>query len=244
MEYLPLSFIGGVLTVLAPCVFTLLPIILGGSLKSGNNLKRPLIIILSLSISIILFTLLLKASTILISVDQSFWKYLSGFILIFLGLITLLPEIWDFISVRLKLSTKSGNLLNEASQNSGYAGDALTGFALGPVFSSCSPTYALVLATVLPNNFAIGFINLLAYTLGLALVLLAISVFGQQIINKFKWAANPKGLFKRVLGLIFILVGLMIIFGLDKKLEVAILNSNDFNITRIELDLLRDFQEK
>ena len=31
----------------------------------------------------------------------------------------------------------------------------LLGMALGPVFASCSPTYALVLATVLPANFAV-----------------------------------------------------------------------------------------
>lgn len=71
MEYLLVSFIAGILTVMAPCVFTLLPVILGGSL-TGTSWKKPATIIASLSISIFVFTLILKASTALIDIHPDF----------------------------------------------------------------------------------------------------------------------------------------------------------------------------
>lgn len=72
-----ISFFSGILTVLAPCVLPLLPVILGGSL-AGQSKKRPYVIIASLILSLLLFTLLLKASTVLIDVDPIVWDYVAG----------------------------------------------------------------------------------------------------------------------------------------------------------------------
>ena len=65
------SLVAGLLTVLAPCVLPLLPVILGGSMvREERDRWRPFIIAGSLVASLILFTLLLKASTVLIGVDR------------------------------------------------------------------------------------------------------------------------------------------------------------------------------
>lgn len=83
MTLLLASFLAGILTILAPCVLPVLPVVLAGSL--GEKQKwYPYLVILSLALSIVLFTLVLKVSTIFIDIPQSFWKYLSGGILIFL----------------------------------------------------------------------------------------------------------------------------------------------------------------
>ncbi len=55
----------------------------------------------------------------------------------------------------------------------------LTGAALGPVFSTCSPTYALLLATVFPVSFISGIIYTLIYALGLSLILVLIILGGR-----------------------------------------------------------------
>ncbi len=83
MTLLLASFLAGILTILAPCVLPVLPVVLAGSL--GERQKwYPYLVILSLALSIVLFTVFLKVSTIFIDIPQSFWKYLSGGILIFL----------------------------------------------------------------------------------------------------------------------------------------------------------------
>ena len=50
--------------------------------------------------------------------------------------------------------------------------------ALGPVFNSCSPTYALVVASVLPASFNDGTGYVVAHASGLSLALLILAVTG------------------------------------------------------------------
>ncbi len=231
------SFLAGVLTIGAPCVFPVLPIIIGGSVADENK-SRPFIVIASLSVSLVIFTLLLKVSSLLIMVDPKFWTYFSGGIVLIFGLITLFPKIWEKIANTLKLSQTSNTFLQNSSQRSGILGSILIGAALGPVFSSCSPTYALIVATILPQSFLFGLVNIIIYVLGLAFMLLLISVFGQRFVTKFKWLADPEGKFKKVLGIIFVLVGLLIITGYEKKIETFLVESGIYRVSNVELRLL------
>ena len=119
----------------------------------------------------------------------------------------------------------------------------IIGAALGPVFSTCSPTYFVILASVLPVSFALGTLYLLAYVAGLSLILLLIALLGERFASRLSGVSNPHGWFKRGLGLLFILVGLFIILGLDKQLQTYILDKGFFDITSIEQKLLQDSEE-
>jgi cytochrome c biogenesis protein CcdA/thiol-disulfide isomerase/thioredoxin len=242
MVLLGISFIAGVLTVLAPCILPLLPVIIGGSLAEGGigglNKKKAFTIILSLGASVILFTLLLKASTLFIDIPEYVWKWISGGIIIALGLVTLFPSLWETAFVA-KMSTRSNILLGKGDQKKSFWGDVIVGAALGPVFSTCSPTYFIVLATVLPVNFALGLGYLLAYTVGLCLSLLVVALIGQRIMSALGVAADPRGWLKRTLGVLFLIVGVAIIGGFDKKTQLFLLESGFFDVTQIEQKLLQ-----
>ena len=235
MELLLFAFLAGILTVLAPCVLPLLPIIIGGSV-TGKSWRRPALITVSLAVSLLIFTFLLKVSTVFIGVPQSFWKYVSGGIILFFGIITLFPHLWESISSFFRFGTASQGMFQLAKKQEGVWGTIALGAALGPVFSSCSPTFSLILAVVLPASFLKGFVALSFYILGLSLVLFGIAYFGQRLVSKLKWVAHPKGVFKKILGVLFILVGLSVMMGLDKRLEAALVNGNFFDVTRIETE--------
>ena len=241
MLLLLISFIAGVLTVLAPCILPLLPVIIGGSLAEGGtggfNIKKAFTIILSLGISVIAFTLLLKASTLFIDIPEYVWKWISGGIVLFLGLVTLFPSLWES-RLLARVSAKSNILLGRGDQKKSFWGDVIVGSALGPVFSTCSPTYFIVLATVLPVHPAVGMIYLLSYTIGLCLSLFLVAFVGQKIMHGLGIAADPRGWFKRTLGIIFIIVGIAVIGGFDKKTQLFLLESGFFDVTRIEQKLL------
>ena len=81
-----LSLLAGMLTVLAPCTIALLPVIVGGLIDGKHSYKRALIVTGTLGMSVIAFTLLLKVSTSLIAVPQVFWQWVSGGIILALGL--------------------------------------------------------------------------------------------------------------------------------------------------------------
>lgn len=232
-----LAFVAGVLTVLAPCVLPLLPIIIGSSVTSKDK-SKPYLVTLGLVISITIFTILLKASTALISIDPIVWKILSGGIIIIFGLIYLFPQTWSLFSDKFNLGAKSDKTLAIASQKSSPIASLLVGASLGPVFASCSPTYALIIATVLPVNFYEGIFYIVIYALGLALVMLGIAIFGRVMTSKLRGFANPSGFFKKSLGIIFLIIGLSIITGYDKKIETYLITSSPFDVTKIEQSLL------
>ena len=188
MPLILIAFLAGILTALAPCVLPIIPAVVGGSVGGKQDRKKPYIVVTSLFISIVLFTLLLKGS---------------------------------------------------AYQHKGFWGAVLIGAALGPVFSSCSPVYLFILSTVLPGNFISGLIHIMAYALGLCLILLLVGIFGQKLINKFKWASNPYGWFKRSLGVLLVIAGLLIITRLDRQIQQFVIDRGILDITQVELKLLK-----
>lgn len=224
------SFLAGALTVLAPCILPLLPIIIGGATlrtadeKAERRYLRPLVIVLSLALSVIVFTLLLKFSTSLLGVSPMVWQTISGVIVVAFGLVLLLPELWEKLMIKTNLIGVSNDFFGASQRRKGLAGDVTIGVALGPIFNSCSPTYALIVASVLPASFAEGFIYLVAYALGLASMLFLIVLGGQKVVSRLGWLANPNGWFRKVIAGLFIVTGLAVLFGLDKKVQTYVLD--------------------
>jgi cytochrome c-type biogenesis protein len=179
-----ISFFSGILTVLAPCVLPLLPVILGGSL-AGQSKKRPYIIIASLIVSLLLFTFLLKASTVLIDVDPSFWEYFAGGLLVLFSITLIFPRVWVWLMDITGIEKLSQHSLEAAGQKEWIWWPIALGAALGPVFSSCNPTYTVLLATILPASLTMWLMGLGAYFFGLGMVLLLIAYFGRSIIGRF-----------------------------------------------------------
>ncbi len=219
------SFISGIITVLTPCVLPLLPIILGGSVLEKDN-KNKYIIIISLILSIVLFTLILKFFSIFINVSEDFWRNISAFLIIFLGISFIFPE----ILLKLKIYTffnKLGNNINKLSRDENFVKrfsftkNALTGIALGPIFSSCSPTYFLILAVVLPASFGLGIIYLFAYSLGVGLMLLFISLTSEKLLSKINIIIE-KNMYKKIVAGLFIFTGISIFFGIDTKIQESL----------------------
>ncbi|HUD02904.1 MAG TPA: cytochrome c biogenesis protein CcdA [Candidatus Paceibacterota bacterium] len=239
MTLLVIAFVAGLLTVLAPCTLPLLPVIIGGSISGKSNSWRALVISASLGASVFLFTLLLKVSTLFINVPQSFWQIVSGGLLIIFGLVTLFPGMWERFGFAHTLNLQGNRLLAQGYTRQNIVGDIIMGAALGPVFSSCSPTYFIVLATVLPVHPAEGALYLLAYCAGLILSLLLVSVIGQRIVLWLGIASNPRGWFKRTIGALFLLIGIIIAAGYSTSLESTILShAGIFDVTQIEQHLL------
>ncbi len=232
------SFIAGILTILAPCVLPVLPVILAGSVGERGK-WYPYIVTASLALSIVLFTILLKASTLLIDVPPEFWKYLSGVILLVLGLVYIFPHTWTVISSKVFGSTANSKLDQAQDIESSTLRAIVTGAVLGPVFSTCSPTYSLLLATVFPVSLISGIFYTFIYAIWLSLVLLLISKFGSALVRRLRIYADERGIFRKVLGIILVMVGLLIVTGIDKKIETALIEK--FDVTSIEQGILDRF---
>lgn len=188
-----------------------------------SRYRRPLVITASLGASVVLFTLLLKATTALIGIPPQTWRYLSGGLLVALGMVQLFPGLWDAVADRLRLGSRSGGGLAAARRRGGIGGEILTGAALGPVFSSCSPLYGYVVVTLLPAEPVFGLVLLLAYTAGLCLTLLVIAVAGQRAIRRLRWAADPEGWFRKAVGALLLVVGVLVFTGADRSVQAWVI---------------------
>jgi hypothetical protein len=50
-----------------------------------------------------------------------------------------------------------------------------------------------------------------------------------------KWASNPNGVFQKIIGSIFVIVGLIVIFGIDKKVQEYVLENGWYDsVMKIE----------
>ncbi len=240
------AFIAGMLTVLAPCILVLLPIIIGGSVQGdARDKKRPIIIAVSLALSILFFTLLLKATSLLVAVDPKTITYISGGIIVAVGLLTLFPGFYAGLLGKLGIEHRAQSALGKGMQNkNSLIGPIITGAALGPVFSSCSPVYAYILATVLPVNFAQAMAYIISYILGLALVMLLIGYYGQRFVARIKFASNPKGWFQRGIAVLFIVIGIMVFTGFDKKFQTYVSEHTPFKFDALSSKLLPESKNK
>jgi len=166
-------------------------------------------------------------------VPPQFWTYLSGAIIFVFGLSLIWPLLWSKVST--SLFQRSSTLLSHSYQNRNkWWGDIALGASLGPIFTTCSPTFFVILATVLPVSLGQGIIYLVAYCIGLALALLLIAFLGQKILLKFSALSDPKNNFKKVIGWIFIVLAVLIATGIIKRIETKILDAGFFDFTKIE----------
>lgn len=242
MIFFLIAVLAGILTVLAPCILPLLPIVIGASSTDGHRISRRAVVVIgSLSVSVILFTLLLKASTLLIDIPPIFWNFFSGVIIILVGIAILFPALWVRVPFVEKLSTASNTMVSAGFQKKSHLGDVMIGLALGPVFTTCSPTYLFIIATILPVGVVSGVIYLLGFTFGLAVSLLLIAYFGGQLVKKITGRMSTAVRLKQIFAVLIILVGIAIMTGLDKKIQTAILDSGYGATIKLEEALIEKF---
>lgn len=234
------AFVAGFLTVLAPCILPLLPVIIGSSLSGNEQYKRnPYLIIGSLALSIVAFTLIIQGLSSLFYIPESVWRYFSGTMVLIVGVSFLFPALWAKLPIVSKLSISSNKSLGTGFQRKDQMGDVIIGASLGPVFTSCSPTYFLILASVLPKSFIEGFIYLLAYTVGFSLILLLIVLIGERVTSKIKFLASGEGKFKKIVGVLIVASAILLYTGWDKEISTFLLENDLFiDTTELEQDLL------
>jgi len=83
-----------------------------------------------------------------------------------------------------------------------------------------------------------GLTLLTAYVVGLCGTLKIIALLGQKVLGKARWIANPEGGFKRSFGIIFILVGVAIILGLDKDFQTWFIENSPIRIWELDADFI------
>jgi cytochrome c biogenesis protein CcdA len=227
-----LVFLAGMATVATPCVLPILPAVLSGSV--GSRL-RPLAIVTGMSFSFTLMGLLVFAVASFGFITD-YLRWFSIFIIIGMGAVLFDDDIND-IYVRYSSSilnffrenvTFIGKFTSKANPE-GLLGGLFLGMSLGILWIPCvGPILGSVFTVVAQSSAGSGDISygvllLLTYCLGVSLPMLIIAYSGKSVSGRVKWFSKRSHFFKKISGLILILVGLMMLFGIDKYLKIMFL---------------------
>ncbi len=199
------AFLSGLITITAPCIWPLLPVVLGGA-------QKPAKLIIGLTTSFFLSTLLLSSIVKIIPLNATYLRYFAIIIIGFSGLSLLIPKLADAVEITL---SKVTNKFNPTGN-----GGLITGIALGLVWAPCAgPILATVIALAATQKLTVEtVIILLAYTMGLAISLWIFTKIGKRFIKNTH-------LVQKVFGLIMLVTAVAMFFNLDTLLSARLLDA-------------------
>lgn len=216
-----LVFLAGVATIATPCIIPILPPMLAGSV--GHRL-RPLLIVAGSAVTFTLMGGIFSALGLAIGAEKETLRLIFIGVIIVLGAIMVdedLSELYTRYSSML-LSRFSGPLTEEKQS---LGGAFLLGMALGIVWIPCvGPILGSVLAyTVYQGEVVSGSLLLLIYSAGLSLPMLIIAYGGKYVGTRMEWAKRNSLRIRKLAGVVLLLTGLAMLFGLDKYIQAQLL---------------------
>ncbi len=227
-----LAYLAGVLTILSPCVLPLVPVVMATAGRSSRWGPFALAAGLIGSFTVIGFAVATLGAAS--GFDGEIIRSFGAVLLILAGLVLVIPALQAVVT---RWATPLANWASSKQQGLdrfGLAGQALVGVLLGVVWGPCvGPT--LGAATVLAaQGESLGQVALVmaAFGFGIATVLIVIALATRSVLNRWRGGmigAGQRG--KRILGIILLVVGLLIVTGLDRMIEgVLVMASPDWMV--------------
>jgi len=222
-----LSFLAGILSILSPCVLPLVPIIVGTALNTHKY--GPYALAFGLAISFTAVGVFIATIGASIGINQEVFRTIASLLLITFGVVLLSGTLQErFASATAGISGSGNSLLSKVSTDS-LSGQFILGLLLGIVWSPCvGPVLGatITLASQGANLFHVILVMAL-FGLGAGLPLIILGTLSRQAMMNVRsklFTAGKVG--KRIFGVILLLVGLLIISGLDKRFETLVVTAS------------------
>jgi cytochrome c-type biogenesis protein len=213
------------LSTLSPCVLPLLPIVLGAAL--GQHRLGPVALAAGLSLSFVVVGLFVATLGFAVGLDQDVFRYAAAALMIGIGVVLLMPRLQAQFALAAGPVGQWAQERTGTFSGRGLGGQFAIGLLLGVVWSPCvGPTLgaASVLAARGENLGAVA-LTMLAFGIGAALPLVAIGMMSREALLRWRgrmMAAGSGG--KLLMGGVLLGVGLLILLGLDKKIEAVLVD--------------------
>jgi cytochrome c-type biogenesis protein len=224
---LALAFVAGLLSILSPCVLPLVPIVLGAAVAA--HAFGAFALAAGLAISFTLLGLLLALVGFGLGIDAGIFRMAAAAIMIALGAVLLVPA-WQA-----RLAAAGGPVAGWADQrlggfaSSGLAGQFAIGLLLGAVWSPCvGPTLgAASLLASQGRDLPQVALTMAVFGIGAAVPLVLLGLLSRASLMRVRSSLLSAGkLGKGLLGAAFILIGVAIVSGTDKKIEAALVDAS------------------
>lgn len=217
------ALLAGMLTVGAPCILPLLPILFGSSIGQENK-SRPLFIALGFVVAFSFTGLFLSVIIQQFRLPPDFLRSTGVILLAFFGLMLLWQAPFN------KLKTRLSGAVTSASQTaqkagSGNWGGFVLGLILGIIWTPCAgPVLGSILSLIaIQSDLITAAILLLAYSLGASIPMLLIAYGGQYITTKVRWLSAYSETLQKIFGLIIITLAISMYLQWDLVIQAKLL---------------------
>ncbi|MEM7702233.1 MAG: cytochrome c biogenesis CcdA family protein [Pseudomonadota bacterium] len=220
-----LAFVAGLVTILNPCVLPLVPILVGSAL--GKARGGPLALAAGLVTSFTLFGFTVIAFGYSLGIDEQLVRSFAGGLLAVAGVVLLVPQAQAALSAAAAPLTNAGNQQLERISSDGVLGQYLVGLLLGLVWAPCvGPTLGVAIAAASRGeNLGSAFLIFLTFGLGVAISILAFAYGSRRALGERGRALRTLAQYaKPIFGAALLVVGLMVLTGFDKVVEIAVLD--------------------
>jgi cytochrome c biogenesis protein CcdA/thiol-disulfide isomerase/thioredoxin len=205
------AVLAGAGTALSPCVLPVLPALLSAGGVGGR--RRPLGIVLGLSVTFTVTIVGVAKVVDGVGLGSDPLRIVAIVVLLAFGAALFVPDIAARIEAPLSRLARFG----PRSGGDGFTSGLLVGGALGFVYTPCaSPILAAVISVSAASGRTIAIA--IAYALGSAVVLLALTLGGRRLFDRVRRAGRGPAL-QRALGAIMILTAVAILTNLDVNFD-------------------------
>jgi len=215
-----LSVVAGALTTLSPCVFPLLPVIVGGAVQ--RHRAAPVVMGLGMAITFTLIGLLVGGLGGALSLAPDDVRRVGAWLLVVFGVVMLVPVLERRFSNLMTPLASSANAASNRLDGNALLGALALGGLLGLVWSPCAgPLLGSTLALVATAGGAPrGALLLGLFGLGAALPLVGAAYASRAGFGRMRvWVLAHASTAKRAMGGLLVLVGLLILSGGDHAIE-------------------------
>lgn len=217
------AFLSGLVTIAAPCIWPLLPIILSSSAQGGH--RKPLGITVGIILSFAVFTLTLSYIVSIVPLDLDVLRLFAVGIIAFFGFTLVVPQLNQAVEGMVsRLSGKLGGITSR--QGSGFTSGFITGLALGIVWTPCAgpilATIAALAATqaVTPQIIIVTIV----YVIGVGIPLFLFALLGNKLFTKTRMISGYTGRIQQAFGVLMIVMAFLILTNQDKVLQARLLD--------------------
>lgn len=208
------SFLSGIGTLLAPCIWPVVPMILSPAVV-GKDHRKSLGIVTGIIISFWLFTFIVSLYFQLFHINTSISKVISAGVTAFFGILLLMPKKNEQLNSYIERFAKAVDVRIEYKR-SVFTDGVITGVFLGLIWSpSAGPIIATISSIASSEQIFIDILLIsLFFILGFGIPLFGIAYLGQRLFREKK--VSPYALlFQRTIGVVMILSALMLFTNLD-----------------------------
>lgn len=217
------AFASGLVTIVAPCIWPLLPVILSTSAVGGK--RKSIGITLGIMASFSIFTLLISYLVSALKFDPDILRIFAVVVIGLLGLTLIVPALSSQLEALVsRLSGKFGKCL---SGGDSFGSGLTMGIALGIVWTPCAGPILATIATLAATravNLGIVLVTL-AYVIGVGIPLFFFSLLSSHVFAKSRFLNQYTGRIQQVFGIIMVLTAILVYTNYDKVIEARLLDS-------------------